>query len=77
MGCTMYNFPRVNHEENLKVGGDVQFTIVHCTTQYIPTGGSVWPLINPPLGMYQKIHASGAINIDSVKIDTSLVVMRE
>ena len=35
-------------------------------------------IITPSLlGMYQEIHPSSAVSIDSVKINTSLIMMRE
>ena len=34
-------------------------------------------VINPSLGMYQEIHPYRAMSIVSVKINTSLVMMRE
>ena len=34
-------------------------------------------IINPSLGMYQEIHPCNASSIDSIKINTSLVMMKE
>ena len=34
-------------------------------------------ITNPSLGMYQEIHPWRAMSIDSVKINTSLIMMRE
>ena len=34
-------------------------------------------IINPSLGMYQKIHPHRAMSIDNVKINTSLLMRRE
>ena len=34
-------------------------------------------IINPSLGMYHEIHSFGAMKIDSVKINTSLIIVRK
>ena len=58
-------------EGNLEVGGDV-----HCATQFEAVYGHSL-IINPSLGMYQEIHPCRASNTYSVKINTSLLMMRE
>ena len=57
---------------NLEVGGDVQPNISRLEAVY---GHSL--IINPYQGMYQEIHPYRAGSIDSVKINTSLLMMRE
>ena len=59
-------------EGNLEVGGDVQPNTSRFEAVY---GHSL--IINPSLGMYQEIHPCRASSIDSVKINTSLPMMRE
>ena len=59
-------------EGNLEVGGDVQPNTSRFEAWY---GHSL--IINPSLGMYQEIHPYRAMNIDSVKINTSLLMRRE
>ena len=59
-------------EGNLEVGGDVQPNASRFEAVY---GHSL--IINPSLGMYQEIHPCRASSIDSVKINTSLPMMRE
>ena len=58
-------------EGNLEVGGDVQPNSSRFEAVY---GHSL--IINPSLGMYQEIHPCRASSIDSVKINTSLPMMR-
>ena len=57
---------------NLEVGGDVQPNSSRFEGVY---GHSL--IINPSLGMYQEIHSCRASSINSVKINTSLPMMRE
>ena len=64
------DFPRP--EGNLEVGGDVQPNSSRFGAVY---GHSL--IINPFLGMYHEIHPLRASSIDSVKINTSLPMMRE
>ena len=59
-------------EGNLEVGGDVQPNTSRLEAVY---GHSL--IINPYQGMYQEIHPCRAGSIDSVKINTSLQMMRE
>ena len=59
-------------EGNLEVGGDVQPNTSRLEAVY---GHSL--IINPYQGMYQEIHPCMAGSIDSVKINTSLLMMRE
>ena len=59
-------------EGNLEVGGDVQPNTSRFEAVY---GHSL--IINPSLGMYQEIHPSKASSTYSVKINTSLPMMRE
>ena len=59
-------------EGNLEVGGDVQPNSSRFEAVY---GHSL--IINPSLGMYQEIHPCKAMSIGSVKINTSLLMMRE
>ena len=59
-------------EGNLEVGGDVQPNISRLEAVY---GHSL--IINPYQGMYQEIHPCRAGSIGSVKINTSLLMMRE
>ena len=59
-------------EGNLEVGGDVQPNTSRLEAVY---GHSL--IINPYLGMYQEIHPCRAVSIGSVKINTSLLMMRE
>ena len=59
-------------EGNLEGGGDVQPNISRLEAVY---GHSL--IINPYQGMYQEIHPCMAGSIDSVKINTSLLMMRE
>ena len=59
-------------EGNLEVGGDVQPNSSQFEAVY---GHSL--IINPSLGMYQEIHPCRVSSIDSVKINTSLPMMRE
>ena len=33
--------------------------------------------INPSLGMYQYVHSNSAMNIGSIKINTSLMMIKE
>ena len=66
--------PRDNSraEGILEAGGDLQPNISRLEAVY---GHSL--VINPYHGMYQEIHPFGAGSIDSVKINTSLIMMRE
>ena len=64
------DFPRA--EGNLEVGGDVQPNASRIKAVY---GHSL--IINPSLWMYQEIHTCRARSIDSVKINTFLIMMRE
>ena len=59
-------------EGNLEVGGDVQPNSSRFEAVY---GHSL--IINPSLGMYQEIHPCRASSTYSVKINTSLPMMRE
>ena len=59
-------------EGNLEVGGDVQPNTSRFEAVY---GHSL--IINPSLGMYQEIHPCRASSTYSVKINTSLPMMRE
>ena len=59
-------------EGNLEVGGDVQPNSSRFEALY---GQSL--IINPSLDMYQEIRPCRANSIDSVKINTSLPMMRE
>ena len=59
-------------EGNLEVGGDVQPNTSRLEAVY---GHSL--IINPYQGMYQEIHPYRAGSIDSVEINTSLLMMRE
>ena len=59
-------------EGNLKVGGDVQPNTSRLEAVY---GHSL--IINSYQGMYQEIHPCMAGSIDSVKINTSLLMRRE
>ena len=59
-------------EGNLEVGGDVQPNISRLEAVY---GHSL--IINPYQGMYQEIHPFRAGSIGRVKINTSLLMMRE
>ena len=59
-------------EGNLEVEGDVQPNSSRFEAVY-----SHSLIINPSLGMYQEIHPFRASSIDSVKINTSLPMMRE
>ena len=54
------------------VGGDVQLNTSPLDVVY-----SHSLIINPSPGMYKKIHPYSAIRIDSVPINTSLVMLRE
>ena len=67
MGCTS-----PTTEGNLEVGGDLQPNTSQLEAVY---GHSL--IINPYQGMYQEIHPCMAGSIDSVKINTSLLMMRE
>ena len=66
------DFPRP--EGNLEVGGDVQPKTSRLEAVY---GHSL--IINPYLGMYQKIHPRDrrAVSIGNVKINTSLIMKRK
>ena len=66
------NVPRAKPEGNLEVRGDVQPNISWLEAVY---GHSL--VINPYQGMYHKIDPCRAGIIGSVKIDTSLLLMRE
>ena len=57
-------------EGNLEVRGDVQPN----SSQFEAVYGHSH-IINPSLGMYHKIHPCRASSIDSVKINTSLLMM--
>ena len=57
---------------NLEVGRDVKPNTSRLKAVY---GHSL--IINLSLGMYQQIHPSRAVSIYSVKINTSLLMMRE
>ena len=57
---------------NLEVDKDVRPDISRLRAVY---GHSL--IINPSLGMYQEIHSTRAFSIGSVKINTSLLMMRE
>ena len=59
-------------EGNLEVGGDVQTNSSRFEAVY---GHSL--IINPSQGIYQEIHPCRVSSIDSVKINTSLPMMRE
>ena len=59
-------------EGNLEVGGDVQPYTSRFEAVY---GHSL--IINPSPGMYQEIHPCWVISIDSVKINTPLLMMRK
>ena len=59
-------------EGNLEVGGDIQPNTSRFEAVY---GHSL--IINPSLGMYQEIHPCRASSTYSVKINTSLPMMRE
>ena len=59
-------------EGNLEVGGDVQPNSSRFEAEY-----SHSLIINPSLGMYQEIHPCRASSTYSVKINTSLPMMRE
>ena len=59
-------------EGNLEVGGDVQPNTSRFEAVY---GHSL--IINPSLGMYQEIHPCRVSSTYSVKINTSLPMMRE
>ena len=64
MGCTSSRA-----EGNLEVGGDVQSNTSRLEAVY---GHSL--IINPSLGMYQEIHSFCAMDIDNVKINTSMMI---
>ena len=59
-------------EGNLKVGGDVQPNTSRLEAVYVHS-----LIINPYQGMYLEIHPCRAGSIDSIKINTSLLMMRE
>ena len=59
-------------EGNLEVGGDVQPNTSRFEAVY-----SHSLIINPSLGMYQEVHPCRANSTYSVKINTSLPMMRE
>ena len=59
-------------EGNLKVGGDVQPNTSRLEAVYDHS-----LIINPYQGVYQEIHPCRAVSIGSVKINTSLLMMRE
>ena len=64
--------PRVKLEGHLGVGGDAQ---PNSSRFEAVSGHSL--IIYPSLGMYQEINPCRASSIDSVRINTSLPVMRE
>ena len=59
-------------EGNLEVGGDVQPNTSRLEAVYVHS-----LIINPYRGVYQEIHPCRPGSIGSVKINTSLIMMRE
>ena len=71
LGCTSLTNKRFL-ERNIGVRVDVQPKTSRAEAVY---GHSL--IINPSLEMYQKIHPYRAMSIDSVRINTSLLMKRE